>query len=171
MTNTLEQMNTELTVAHRDFEKKLFTHAYFKVNDKATSEDLVQNTFMKTWNYIVKGGEIKMMRAFLYHILNDLIVDEYRKRKSLSLDVLLESGYEPSAKDSMKFVDEIDSRSALSMIAQLPMKYREVMFMRFERMLTLTEISLITGMSKNTTAVQIHRGTEKLKELYNPKMA
>ncbi len=168
MTTQYELMASELTVAHRDFEKKLYAHAYFKVNDKATSEDLVQNTFLKTWNYLVKGGEIQMMKAFLYHVLNDLIVDEYRKRKCTSLDVLLENGYEPSSKDSMKFIDELDAQSALQKIAQLPVKYREVMFMRYERMLTLTEISLITGSSKNTIAVQIHRGIERLKELYNP---
>ena len=171
MNTTYEQMSAELTVAHHDYEKKLSAHAYYKVNDKAMSEDLVQNTFLKTWNYLVKGGEIKMMKAFLYHVLNDLIVDEYRKRKCVSLDVLLESGYEPSAKDSTNFIDELDSQSALLKIAQLPVKYRDVMFMRYERMLTLTEISLITGLSKNTIAVQIHRGIEQLKEIYNPVVA
>jgi len=32
------------------------------------------------------------MRAFLYHILNDLIVDEYRKHKASSLTLLMEKG-------------------------------------------------------------------------------
>ncbi len=42
------------------------------------------------------------------------------------------------------------------------------MRMRFVKTLSLKEISLITGQTKNTIAVQIHRGLEKLKILYNP---
>jgi len=40
--------------------------------------------------------------------------------------------------------------------------------MRYVKDLSLKEISLITGQSTNATAVQIHRGLEKLKLLYAP---
>lgn len=90
-----KQQQSLLTSAHHEYEKGLNAHAFFKVNNRATGEDLVQETFMKTWVYLVKGGKIDVMKSFLYHILNNLIVDEYRKRKTSSLDVLLEKGYEP----------------------------------------------------------------------------
>lgn len=41
------------------------------------------------------------------------------------------------------------------------------MRMRYAQDLSLTEIALITKQSKNTVAVQAHRGLEKLKQLYN----
>ena len=41
------------------------------------------------------------------------------------------------------------------------------MRLRYAKDLSLKEISLITGQSRNTTAVQVHRGLEKLKFLYN----
>src|SRR3989344_9214854 len=88
-----------LTMAHNDYEKKLNQYAFFKVHSHTTSEDLVQETFLKTWSYIVKGGKIETMKAFLYHILNNLIVDEYRKRKNSSLDALTEKGFEPRVVD------------------------------------------------------------------------
>jgi len=96
------KQRTILTSAHKDFEKGLNSHAFFKVNDRSLSEDLVQDTFMKTWKYLVKGGKIDIMKAFLYHILNNLIVDEYRKRKhqTTSLDSLIEKGFEPAEEDS-----------------------------------------------------------------------
>ncbi|MBP9814384.1 RNA polymerase sigma factor SigW, partial [Candidatus Woesebacteria bacterium] len=53
--------------------------------------------------------------------------------------------------------------------SKLPPTYRKVMRMRYVQDLSLQEISLITGQSKNTVAVQIHRGTEKMKELYGIK--
>ena len=81
-----------LTSAHHNFSKALNAHAFFKVHDHKIGEDLVQDTFMKTWAYLVKGGEIEVMKAFLYHILNNLIIDQYRKHKTASLDTLIENG-------------------------------------------------------------------------------
>ena len=155
-----------LTLAHHDHEKGLRTRAFFKVSDRAMSEDLVQETFLKTWNYLVKGGDIQVMKAFLYHILNNLIVDQYRKPKVASLDVLLEKGYEPGFDNSKNLFDRLDGKAAVLLIERLPFTYQKVMRLRYVQDLSLTEISLITGQSKNTIAVQVHRGVEKLKILY-----
>lgn len=155
-----------LATAHRDFEKGLNAHALFKVNNQATSDDLVQDTFLKTWKYLVKGGKIDMMKAFLYHILNNLIVDEYRKRKIVSLDVLLEKGYEPGEDQSERLFNILDGKAALLLIQELPDRYAKVMRMRYIQDLSLREMALITGQSRNTMAVQVHRGLQKLKLLY-----
>ena len=106
------------------------------------------------------------MKSFLYHILNNLIVDEYRKHKTISLDVLLEKGYEPGADSQERFINLLDGRSAALLIARLPDKYKKVMRMRHVQNLTLKEIALLTGKSRNTIAVQLHRGLIKLRILY-----
>lgn len=156
-----------LDTAYRDYGKKLGLHAFFKVHDRAVSEDLVQETFMKTWMYLVRGGRVEAMKAFLYHILNNLIVDEYRKRKTTSLDFLIEKGYGPSTDNSDRLFNVFDGREAAHLIQRLPDKYRKVMRMQYVQDLSLKDISLIIGQSKNTTAVQLHRGLTKLKRLYN----
>ena len=157
-----------LTVAHHDYERGLNLYAFFKVRDRATSEDLVQDSFVKTWGYLIKGGKVDIMKAFLYHVLNHLIVDEYRKHKTISLDLLLDKGFEPRDGRSSRLFNIMDGKTAILLIQQLPEKYRKVLRMRYVQDLSLQEISLITGQSKNTLAVQIHRGLEKLKALYEP---
>ena len=137
------------------------------MNNRAVSEDLVQDTFKKTWAYLVRGGKIDIMKSFLYHVLKDLIIDEYRKRKTVSLDALREKGFEPSEDNSQRLINVLDGKRAIILIAQLPEKYQRVMRMRYVQDLTLKDMSLITGQSKETLAVQIHRGLEKLKVLYN----
>jgi len=156
-----------LTSAHHDYVKGLNTHAFFKVHNHETGEDLVQDTFIKTWKYLVKGGKIEVMKAFLYHILNNLIVDEYRKHKSSSLDVLVEKGYEPSIDYTESLFNILEGKSAMLLIQRLPTKYQKVMQMKYTQGLSLKEMALITGQSRNTMAVQAHRGLERLKTLYH----
>ena len=155
-----------LSEAYSTHSKSLHSHALFKLNNKATSDDLVQDTFMKTWRYLAKDGKIDVMKAFLYHILNNLIVDEYRKRKLVSLDVLLTKGFEPSADYSERLVNALDGKAAVSLIERLPVSYQKVMRMRYVQDLSLAEMSVLTGKSKNTIAVQLHRGLAKLRVLY-----
>jgi RNA polymerase sigma-70 factor (ECF subfamily) len=139
------------------------------VHNHETGEDLVQDTFMKTWKYLVKGGKIDTMKAFLYHILNNLIVDEYRKHKPTSLDVILEKGFEPSVDNTENLLNFLDGRAAMLLIYSLPEKYRKIMRMRYMQDLSIKEISLIAGQSKNTVTVQLHRGLKKMKLLYKAK--
>lgn len=155
-----------LTEAHHDHSKGLTSHAFYKLHNQAMSDDLVQDTFMKTWKYLVKEGKIGIMKSFLYHILNNLIIDEYRKRRTTSLDALLEKGYEPGTDERESLINVLDGKGALLLIAQLPVRYQKVMRMRYMQDLSLSEMSLITGQSKNTMAVQLHRGLAKLKLLY-----
>jgi RNA polymerase sigma-70 factor (ECF subfamily) len=159
-----------LTTAHRDYSKGLNSHAFFKTQDHSIGEDMVQDTFLKTWSYLVKGGKIETMKAFLYHILNNLIIDEYRKRKyrTTSLDDLVEKGFEPSNGDHERLVNFLDGKNAFLLIAKLPVAYQKIMRMRFIQNLSLTEISLITGQTKNTISVRVCRGLQKLKLLYKP---
>lgn len=156
-----------LSLAHHDFEQVLNAYARFKTSDRALGEDLVQDTFTKTWSYLARGGKIHVMKSFLYHVLNNLIVDEYRKRPTISLDVMLEKGYEPGFDHREGLFDRLDGKAALLLIQRLPTTYQKVMRMRYMQDLTLKEMSQVTGQTKNTIAVQLHRGTQKLKALYS----
>ena len=160
---------TVLTCAHTDFQKGLHVYAHFKVSNQGLSEDLVQETFMKTWLYLAKGGKIDLMKAFLYHILNNLIIDEYRKKKTASLDALLDQGVESdrqSVDDRESLYDALDGKAALGFIARVSPIYQKVMRMRYIQDLSLQEMSTITGQSRNAVGVQIHRGLKELKSLY-----
>jgi DNA-directed RNA polymerase specialized sigma24 family protein len=46
------------------------SYSFYKVSNHATSDDLVQDTFIKTWSYLAKGGKIGMMRAFPFNAKN-----------------------------------------------------------------------------------------------------
>jgi RNA polymerase sigma factor (sigma-70 family) len=152
--------------AHHDYVKGLNSCASFKLHDSAMGEDMVQDTFIKTWGYLLKGGRIEVMKAFLYHVLNNLIVDQYRKHKAVSLDMLFTKGFEPTAEDHKRLFNILDGKAVIFLIKSLPLSYQKVMTMRYVDDLSLKEISASTGQSKNAVSVQTHRGLEKLKVLY-----
>jgi RNA polymerase sigma-70 factor, ECF subfamily len=107
------------------------------------------------------------MKSFLYHILRGLIIDEYRKKKTISLEELAKKGFEPSEDNSEKIMNILDGEQAIFLISQLPIKYQKIIKMRYLQELSLEEISGITGISKKTLSVQIHRGLKKLRGIYN----
>lgn len=165
MVETTQEKKEAFAQTFLDYQKKLNTYASFKVNNNALCDDLVQDTFIKTWAYLAKGGEIIKMKAFLYHVLNGLIIDEYRKRKTTSLDSLLENGFEPHDHSYERESVIFDGKIAMLLISKLPKTYQKVMHMRYEQELSLEEISKKTGKTKSTTAVHAHRGLEKLRLL------
>lgn len=148
-----KKQQTILTNAHVEHEKGLSTYAFSKLRSRTLSTDLVQDTFIKTWTYLARGGKVDVMKAFLYHILNNLIVDEYRKRKVPSLDLLLAKGFEPGLDETGKLFDALDGKAAIILIQYLPEKYRKVMRMRYVQDLSLAEMSLVSGETKNSLAV------------------
>jgi len=161
------RLQTVLTSAHLNYAKKLNAYACFRLSDCSLGEDLVQNTFMKTWIYLVKGGKIKTMRALLYHILNDLIIDEYRKHKTYSsLNFLIEKGFEPSTNNSEQFFNFLDGKASVFLIDRLPEAYKNIIYMRYVQELSIEEMATLTGQSKNSVKVRAHRGLKKLKLLY-----
>ncbi len=118
----------EFIQAHEDYVDMLRKSAFFKVHSKSLSEDLVQETFLKTWKYVVRGGEIATMKAFLYHVLNNLIIDEYRKQQHnvSSLELMMENGFDVATNEHNHKGESIDLEAAIEYINKLPKKYKEV---------------------------------------------
>lgn len=159
-----------LATAHQEYRKQLKRYSLSKVNNPALAEDLVQDTFLRAWNYLLKGGKVDTMKSFLYQILHRLIIDEYRRgKRTSSLDDLVEKGFEPSLNEGEfeHITNVLDGKAMMLLIRKLPDRYRKVLTMRYVENLSIEEMAAIIGQSKNTVAVQIHRGLVKLKQLFD----
>ena len=159
--------NVDFEELFKTYNEILLSHARRKVSDVEIGEDLVQETYIKTYNYLVNGGKIEKMKTFLYQVLNNLIIDQYRKRKDDSLDFMFEShGFDPSFDETEKIFDKFEGENAFLLIEELPENYKQIMKMRYVEDLSLDEISLITGKTKNTVSVNLNRDLEKLRDAY-----
>jgi RNA polymerase sigma-70 factor (ECF subfamily) len=160
-------MNEKEFTRHYDaLSDALFRHCYFRIYDKEKAKDITQEAFIKTWHYISKGNEIKNIKAFLYRTLNNLIVDETRKKQYSSLDELREEkGFEPSKDITESLQQSIDVKNILGLLEQLEQPYRDVFIMRYVDNLKPKEIASLIGESQNVVSVRIHRALEQLRNI------
>jgi len=154
----------------------LFRHAFFRLSDRERAYDLTQDTYLKVWDYIVSGGTVRQYKSFLYRILHNLIIDEYRKKKSYSLDELLENENaapaieaemsEGSTRETEEAFDEtVLVEKVRARIPELPDDYRTVLTLRFIDDLSIGEIAEAIDQSENVVSVRLHRGIAKLRTL------
>lgn len=149
----------------------LYRHCYYRVSNRERAQDIVSETFMKTWDYLVKGNTIDSFRPFLYRTLNHLIIDEYRKKKSESLDAILderevpEGSFEELVGGSREEVEfSLDAKQIPALLELMPENHKEVIMMRYVDGLMPAEIAEIINMPVNTVSVRIHRGLAWLVE-------
>lgn len=156
--------------AFEDYSDALFRHATFRLSDREKAIDVVQDTFTKAWTYVRDGHEIGNFKPFLYKVLNNLIIDEYRKRKEASLDAIFEiEGVDEGTfvdlvgDDVESLINTLDGKQAIESLDDLPDVYREVIILRYVDQLRPQEISDLIEETENVVSVRIHRGMAMLK--------
>lgn len=157
--------------AFDEFSDALFRHATMRISDRERAIDIVHDTYTKVWTYVRNGYDIDNFRPFLYKVLNNLIIDEYRKRKEYSLDAMLAvEGVDEGSFDELSestaesLAATIDGRKAFDLLTELPDQYREVILYRFVDQLGPREISELIEESENVVSVRIHRGLKMLRD-------
>ena len=153
----------EFTATYDLYADALFRFAYFAVHDREVAKDLVADTFSKVWEYIARGNKVENIRALCYRTLRNLIVDHWRKQKSLSLDELIDAGYDPSGSDGIQDAETRDSYVRVrKAIALLPAAFQEVILLRYVEGYSPKEIAELLGISASLVSVRIFRGQRLL---------
>lgn len=143
----------------------LFRYCYFRTGDRERAKDLVQESFMKTWQYLFQGNDIDNLKAFLYRVARNAIIDQSRKKRESSLDVMMEEGFDVPSEERDRIVAFVEGRKVVQVMARLDQKYREAILLRYIDDLTPKEIAAITGEHENTVSVRIHRGMQQLRTI------
>ncbi len=160
------RLEDEFLEAYDTYADAIFRHCYYRLFDRERARDIMQDTFMRAWEYMSKGEKVDNIRALLYRIANNLIIDYVRKKKETSLDAMQEEGFDPATDDDMtRAGDRLDGAQAIEALKLLDDSHREVLVMRYVNGLEPAEIAKITGESANTVSVRLHRGLRKLRVL------
>ena len=156
---------------------QIFGYILKRVVDLEIAQDVTSETFFKAlknlWKFRWKNLSFS---AWLYRIANNEIANYFRKNKkySISLDKLKGNGFEPISlhnpeTEFLKAQEELkrhqDFLKIQEKISQLPIRYQEVITLRFFEKKKIKEISEILGKKEGTIKSLLHRGLEKLKDL------
>lgn len=163
--------------AYSRYNDELFRHCYLRISDRERALELTQEAFLRTWDYVERGNEVLEFRPFLYRTLKNLIIDEYRKAKSQSLDALVEDTeggsiealLPPDESNTLEAaIDRFEGKRALAALKELPDSYKEVLILRYVEGLSPKEIAAQLEENENAISVRVHRGLKKLKDLLEP---
>lgn len=160
--------------AYDDFADDLYRFAFFKLGSEEEAKDLVSVIYLKTWNYIQTNSlkDAKTLRALLYKIARNAIIDHYRDRgaaSTISLELAPQALEIPDESSSQEEV--LDQKADISLIKSKLMllkdEYREVIIWRFVEDLSMDEIANITNKKKGNVRVLLHRAINALKDIIN----
>jgi len=155
--------------AYIEFSDAIFRYCYLRVSNREKAKDIMQETFIKTWEYISAEDKVEIVniRAFLYKTASHLIIDDYRKKKTESLDQLKAVGFDVMSHEHKAVEKSAEISKALELLDEIDQKHREVFVLRFIEEMSPKEIAGILNESENNVSVKINRATKKMKELIN----
>ena len=165
-----DKLRNEFAKVYDELADAIFRHCYFRLSDRERAKELMQETFIRTWAYVADGNYIRRggLKAFIYKTANNLVIDEYRKRRpTTSLENMRETGFEVETENTIeKDIDlDLEASQVLKVLDGLDRKYREVIIMRYIDQLSPGEIAQLTGETPNNISVQLNRGIKRVREV------
>ncbi|MGG8495794.1 RNA polymerase sigma factor [Tenacibaculum sp. TC6] len=139
-------------------QQKLYSFIYSKIQDRDSTEDIFQDTFIKVIRTLKRGhyNEEGKFLPWVMRIAHNLIIDHFRKNNRMPMfnnsddfDIfsIISDG---SLNAEGKIIKDQILDDVKKLIDELPEEQREVLIMRIYNDLSFNEISENTGVSINT---------------------
>jgi len=152
----------------------LYNFAYHLTYDEENANDLVQETYMKAFRFIDSYDAGTNAKAWLFKILKNAFINEYRKKSKKPTKVDYEDfiGYQDNEENSR--VEYVDLRHEIfsgmigdevtKALNSLPVDFRTVILLCDVENFSYEEIAKITDIPIGTVRSRLHRARNMLKE-------
>ena len=168
----LEGQKSSFEELMKKYNKKIFGFIYRMVRNEEVAVELTQDFFIKIYGVLARYNFEYKFSTWAYRICYNLVIDYVRKNQAQvdSLDddnvtqkQLLEShnyvsedGFERLAKDELQ-------QYIWKVVDCIPIKYRELILLRYLHSLKYDEIALVTGLPVGTVKNRIFKAKEILR--------
>lgn len=152
---------------------QIFNFVNSKINDRDTSEDLFQDTFIKVIRTLKSGAynEEGKFLPWVMRIAHNLVIDHFRKSNRIptvgnkeDFDIFqFISDKSPNAESTL--VQEQVLKDLQKLIQELPEDQKEVLIMRLYRDMSFKEIAENTNVSINTALGRMRYAIINLRKL------
>jgi len=142
---------------------QMFNYAVYLTGDREEANDLLQETFLKAYRFYDRFEEGTNAKAWLYRIMRNTYINEYRRVKRLpdvvEFDEQISAPYvahgfqnNPSEMEGELFGDDVAAAISL-----LPEKFKSVIMLRDVQDLPYEEIAEALEIPVGTVRSRLHR--------------
>ena len=143
-----------------EYHSKIHTFIQNKIHDAATTDDILQDVFMKMHTGLDSLRDETKLRSWLYQIARNAIIDYFRSQKpTVEIPEWLP---QPEGDPIEKITLEL-SECLQPMIQQLPENYKEAIILSELKGLTQKEVAKVQGTSLSGAKSRVQRGRALLK--------
>jgi len=152
----------------------IYRFVYLKLPTREAAEDVTSETFLRFWNAILQNTEIRNVRAFLYQVARNLVVDYFRKEELhkyvVTNDEDVTSSYSTGqvsdrGREQKLIEARADLRIVLERIERLKEDYRDVLTLRLIDGLSFDDIAIVLDKKPGHVRVIYHRAVRALDKL------
>ncbi len=154
----------ELTTYWGQFSNELLNYIKKRVKNDHDAEDILQDVFIKIYKNFEKLNDHRKLKAWMYKITNNTIIDFYRKSKDPMIQFEKVESVIANSHQLQNMNDEIIS-CLIQFINELPDNYREPLEMHDLKGIKHQDISKHLSISISGSKTRVHRGREKLREI------
>jgi RNA polymerase sigma-70 factor (ECF subfamily) len=174
-------VSVDPALARNEFEELAFVHlsalhsfAYRLTRNPKDAEDLVQETFLRAYRFFDKYQRGTNVKAWLFRILKNTFINEYRRRKAQPAEVdfdKLEGAYEKQLEElSSTRVENPETALERTLmtedieeaISTMPEEYRMVVLLCLVEGFTYQEAADALEIPVGTVMSRLHRGRKHL---------
>lgn len=144
------------------YSDKVFNYFWYRTgHDKMLSEDLMQETFLRGFQYLDRfQNRGYSYLTYLTTIAHNVLVDHYRKPKSVPFEAIEDMPYEVTE----NIENKSDAEALWRAIQDLPQSNRDKLLMYYQQDMSMKDIATATGTTENVVKLSISRTKKKLKE-------
>lgn len=150
----------------------IYRFVYVKLSSKEQAEEVTSEVFLRLWQALKHGQEVRHVRGLLYKIARNLIIDVYRKRGASPQTTSVTFSEEDTSSDNETLSDrgagsrnieaKADLALVLEQVAQLKDDYQDVLTLRLMDDLSFQDIAEILGKEAGAVRVLYHRALKAL---------
>lgn len=141
---------------------RLRHYARALTGNRASADDLVQDTLERAWSKLHMWRRGSDMRAWMFSIMHNAFMNLVRKNQ-LVTTAMDDDAFEVAAPSTTG--DSLEMRDLAAAIARLPHEYREVVLLIGLEQMQYEEVAQVLGLPLGTVMSRLSRGRERLRAL------
>lgn len=157
-----------LTCVYQNYHSAIYRYIFHHLGTAQTAEDLTSEVFRRFLQALRNGGgPTRQLRAWLYRVAHNLIVDHARRGKHRNHEPL-DGALGDTLPDSTEGPEHVAARTIVmehvrGAMLELTEEQRQVVILKFLQGMSNAEVATLTGKTVGAVKALQHRGLETLR--------